>query len=133
MRAIIAESRRDESDVKHRGVGGWAWKARPRGLHRSARALVTSKRLVLNMVLSYLFGMAMTIEQIAEEALALPSESRALLADKLVASLDTAAFSRTDQAWLAEARRRRDDVRSGKVQTIPGDEALANVRRSLGR
>jgi putative addiction module component (TIGR02574 family) len=95
--------------------------------------LVTSKRLVLNMVLSYLFGMAMTIEQIAEEALALPSESRALLADKLVESLDTAAFSRTDQAWLAEARRRRDDVRSGKVQTIPGDEALANVRRSLGR
>jgi putative addiction module component (TIGR02574 family) len=85
------------------------------------------------MVLSYLFAMAMTIEQIAEEALALPSESRALLADKLVASLDTAAFSRTDQAWLAEARRRRDDVRSGKVQTIPGDEALANVRRSLGR
>jgi putative addiction module component (TIGR02574 family) len=85
------------------------------------------------MVLSYLFVMAMTIEQIAEEALALPSESRALLADKLVESLDTAAFSRTDQAWLAEARRRRDDVRSGKVQTIPGDEALANVRRSLGR
>jgi len=75
----------------------------------------------------------MTVEQIAEEALALPSESRALLADKLVESLDTAALSRIDKAWLAEAKRRRDEVRSGKVQTIPGDEALADVRRSLGR
>ena len=77
--------------------------------------------------------MGKTVEQIAEEALALPSESRALLADKLVESLDTAALSRTDEAWLAEAKRRRDDVRSGKVQTIPGDEALAKVRQTLGK
>jgi putative addiction module component (TIGR02574 family) len=75
----------------------------------------------------------MTIEQIAEEALALPSESRALLADRLVESLDTAALSRTDEAWLAEAKRRRDDVRSGKVQTVTGDEAFAKVRRTLGK
>jgi hypothetical protein len=35
--------------------------------------------------------------------------------------------------WIAEARRRRDDVRSGRVKTIPGDEALAQVRRALSR
>ena len=75
----------------------------------------------------------MTVEQIAEEALALPSESRALLADKLVESLDIAALSRIDKAWLAKAKQRRDEVRSGKVQTIPGDEAFAKVRRELGR
>lgn len=77
--------------------------------------------------------MARTVEQITEEALTLPSESRALLADKLVESLDTAALSGIDQTWLAEAKRRRDEVRSGRVETIPGDEALANVRDSLGR
>ena len=99
----------------------------------SARESATSKRLVLSMFLSYLFGVGMTVEQIAEEALALPSESRALLADKLVESLDTAALSRTDQAWLAKAKRRRDDVRSGRVQTIPGDEAFAKVRCTLGK
>ncbi len=77
--------------------------------------------------------MAMTVEQIAQEALALPSESRALLADKLVESLDTAALSSIDATWLAEAKRRRDEVRSGRAKTIPGDEALADVRRSLGR
>lgn len=75
----------------------------------------------------------MTVEQIAEEALALPSESRALLADKLVESLDTAALSPSDKTWLAAAKRRRDEVRSGKTQTVPGDEALAKVRGELGR
>ncbi len=80
-----------------------------------------------------LFRMAMTVEQIAEEALALPSESRAILADRLVESLDTAALSRIDEAWLAEAKHRRDDVRSDRVQTVPGDDALTTIRRSLGR
>ena len=77
--------------------------------------------------------MSMTVEQIAAVALALPSESRALLADKLVESLDTAALSAVDKAWLAEARRRRDEVRSGEAQTVPGPEAIAKMRRDLGR
>ena len=75
----------------------------------------------------------MTIEQIAAEALTLPSEERALLADRLVESLDAAEVNRIDRVWATEAKRRRDEVRSGSVRTIPGDEALARVRRSLGR
>jgi putative addiction module component (TIGR02574 family) len=75
----------------------------------------------------------MTIEQLAEQALALPTEQRALLADRLVESLDAGEVSRLDQLWAAEAKRRRDEVRQGRVQTIPGDEALTRVRRSLGR
>ena len=77
--------------------------------------------------------MPMTIEQIAAEALTLPSEERALLADRLVESLDAAEVNRIDRVWATEAKRRRDEVRSGSVRTIPGDEALARVRRSLGR
>jgi putative addiction module component (TIGR02574 family) len=77
--------------------------------------------------------MAMTVDQLAQEALALSTESRALLADKLVESLDTEELGRIDWLWAAEAKRRRDDVRQGRVQTIPGDEALARVRRSVGR
>jgi putative addiction module component (TIGR02574 family) len=73
----------------------------------------------------------MRIEQIAEEALALPSEARALLADRLVESLDPAEDGYVHQLWIAEARRRRDEVRHGRVQTIPGDEALARVRRAF--
>jgi hypothetical protein len=41
--------------------------------------------------------MPRTIDQIAEEALALPSEARALLADRLVESLDAAEANRIDK------------------------------------
>ena len=77
--------------------------------------------------------MPMTIDQIAKEALALPSEARALLADRLVESLDAAVVNRIDELWATEAKRRRDEVRQGLVRTIPGDEALTRVRRSVGR
>jgi putative addiction module component (TIGR02574 family) len=73
---------------------------------------------------------SMKIEQIAEEALALPSEERALLADRLVKSLDPAKDGYIRHLWAAEARRRLDEVRSGSVKTISGDEALARVRRA---
>ena len=76
--------------------------------------------------------MAMTIDELAEEALSLPSETRALLADRLVESLDGTTCNRIDQLWISEAKRRRDEVRSGRVKTIPGDEGLARVRRALG-
>jgi putative addiction module component (TIGR02574 family) len=75
----------------------------------------------------------MTAEQIAKEALSLPSEARALLADRLVESLDPAEDGYIHQLWATEALRRRDDVRSGHIKTIPGDEALARVRRAVGR
>jgi putative addiction module component (TIGR02574 family) len=77
--------------------------------------------------------MNLTVEQIVDGALGLPSEARALLADRLVESLDPATDGCAHQIWVAEALRRRDEVRSGRVQTIPAEEALAQVRRALGR
>jgi hypothetical protein len=75
--------------------------------------------------------MGLTVEQIAEEALSLPSEARALLADRLVESLDPAEDGYIHQLWAAEACRHRDDVSSGRVQTISGDVALEQVRQSI--
>lgn len=77
--------------------------------------------------------MNLTVEQIAEEALSLPSEARALLADRLVESLDPAEDGYAHQLWITEARRRRNDVRSGQVTTIPGDVALEQVRQAVAR
>jgi putative addiction module component (TIGR02574 family) len=77
--------------------------------------------------------MSMTVEQIAQEALSLPSEARALLADRLVESLDPAEDGRVRALWAAEALRRRDEVRHGLVKTIPAEEALARVRRAVAR
>ena len=75
--------------------------------------------------------MRLTVEQIAEEALSLPSDARALLADRLVESLDPAEDEDIRQRWITEACRRLDEVRSGRVQTIPGDVALAQVRQAI--
>ncbi len=70
--------------------------------------------------------MSMTVEQIMDEALGLPDEVRALLADRLLESLDPAEDDHDLQLWMAEARR-REEVREGRVRTVPGDEALAQV------
>jgi hypothetical protein len=77
--------------------------------------------------------MSITVEQLAEQAMTLPGEARARLADLLVATLDAEALTDIDRLWLSEAKRRRDEVRAGKVKTIPGDEALQSVRDSLIR
>jgi hypothetical protein len=77
--------------------------------------------------------MATTVEQLAEQAMSLPTESRARLADLLVESLDANDLGRIDRLWAAEAIRRRDEVRAARVQTIPADEALRKVRDAVRR
>ena len=47
--------------------------------------------------------------------------------------LDYQVLDRIEQLWIAEAKRRRDEVRSGEVKTIPGPEALRKVRDALKR
>jgi len=77
--------------------------------------------------------MATTVEELAEQAMNLPSESRARLADLLVESLDANEFGHIDRLWVAEAKRRRDEVRNGPVETVPGEKALGKVRDVLRR
>ena len=77
--------------------------------------------------------MATTVENLAEQAMQLPTESRARLADMLVESLDAADLTQLDHLWIAEAKRRRDEVRAGDTETILGEEALRSVRDSLSR
>jgi putative addiction module component (TIGR02574 family) len=77
--------------------------------------------------------MSLTLDQITEEAMQLPSTSRALLADKLVESLESENLNEIQRLWSAEAVRRRDEVYSGQVQPVPGEEVLEEVRRLMGR
>lgn len=77
--------------------------------------------------------MSLTIDQLTEEAMHLPSSSRALLAERLVVSLDVAEIDEIQKLWATEAIRRRDEIRSGRVQPIAGEQVLAEVRRSVGR
>lgn len=75
--------------------------------------------------------MTIPVEKLVEAALALPSDARALLADRLAESLDPLNDEDIRTAWSDEALRRLDETRSGKVTPIPGDEALAYIRTLL--
>jgi putative addiction module component (TIGR02574 family) len=63
----------------------------------------------------------------------LPVASRARLADKLVESLDFAEPDEIQRLWAAEAVRRRDEIHSGQVKPVPGEQVMAEVRRIVGR
>ena len=72
-----------------------------------------------------------SIEQLTEELLSLPSASRALLAEKLVESLEFDTDPEIQAAWTSEAKRRRDEVRDGSVKVIDGNEGLTQVNQEM--
>jgi len=77
--------------------------------------------------------MSLTLDQLAKEAMQLPPALRAELADLLVGSLDVPPADDIQRAWTDEALRRRDEIRSGQVQAIPGEQVLAEARRLAKR
>ena len=77
--------------------------------------------------------MPLTLEELTEEAMQLPAAARVELAGKLVESLESAEIDQIQQLWATEAVRRRDEIRSGKVKAIPGEQVLDEVRRIVGR
>jgi putative addiction module component (TIGR02574 family) len=76
--------------------------------------------------------MPMTVDQLVAEALNLPTEARVELAERLALSMDAGELTEIDKRWAAEARRRADELISGKVQGIPGEQVFAEARRILG-
>lgn len=62
----------------------------------------------------------MTTKKIIEEALSLPVEERALIADWLLRSLNMPNAG-IDAKWMEVAKRRLQELRSGKVKPVPGD------------
>ena len=71
----------------------------------------------------------MSVHEIEAEALMLPSQERAHLAQVLIASLDEDLA--LEQAWIAEAERRYEEIRSGQVQAIPAEQVMAELDELL--
>ena len=68
----------------------------------------------------------MKTKKLIEEALSLPVEERALIADSLLKSLNM-PDANIEAKWAEVAKRRRQELRSGKVKAIPGDEVFSEI------
>lgn len=73
--------------------------------------------------------MTQAVVQILEEAQQLSPVERAELADRLVETLADEMPPEIARAQLDEVKRRVAEVEAGAVKLVPGDQALAEVRR----
>jgi hypothetical protein len=69
-----------------------------------------------------------SLTEIIEELQRLSWEECALMADRLAETGDPLQGGEVAQAWIEEANRRDKELTEGRVQAIPGVEALARVR-----
>jgi putative addiction module component (TIGR02574 family) len=72
--------------------------------------------------------MTTLLKNLAESVVQLPPKDRAFLAERLLDSLEEHDL---EQAWRYEAKRRRDEIRSGQVQPIPADEVYRRIEQLL--
>ncbi len=64
---------------------------------------------------------------IIHDAEALPVEDRTLVVEFLLRSLNP-PDPEIDREWAVVAKRRLEDLRSGRVKPVPGDEVFARIR-----
>jgi putative addiction module component (TIGR02574 family) len=71
------------------------------------------------------------LKELTEQALRLPPDERATLAESLLLTIDEEDDQRVDEAILKELERRLQDFREGKVKGIPAEEAFRRIREKL--
>ena len=76
------------------------------------------------------------VNDILAQVLALPLKQRARLARELIVSLDEGPPEDPEdvaKAWDEEIARRGDDVRSGRVKTVPWSTVKRGMNRAVER
>ena len=72
--------------------------------------------------------MTSQVSELLQKALTLSTQERGILIDRLVESLDDETPDKGVEAvWHEEIKRRVDDIRSGRVNTIPGEQVLREL------
>ena len=71
-------------------------------------------------------------KEIIQEAATLPVEERVIVVDSLLRTLNQ-PDAEIDKAWARIAQRRLADLRSGRVQPVPGDQVFSKVKERFGR
>lgn len=77
--------------------------------------------------------MKTTLEKTALNLLGLPTSSRAVLAEKLLASLeDNEPSEEIERAWNKEALKRYKAFKAGKTKVLPHAEVMRDAYRAVG-
>lgn len=69
---------------------------------------------------------------IMERAEMLPIDMKLELVDRLLESIGPSQ-KEIDDLWKIEIERRVEEVRSGKVKTIPGEQVFVEIEEQFGR
>ena len=75
--------------------------------------------------------MSAKLEELEHEALSLPRQQRAFLADRLLSSLNGDVLNDVDTAWIVEAEHRYKEYKEGKRQSITAQDVFAEADRIL--
>jgi len=73
--------------------------------------------------------MANPVNMILDQALELSAIERAIVAEKLLFSLDS-PDPKIDDVWAKEADSRVDAYKKGEIETIPAEEVFAKYRNT---
>jgi putative addiction module component (TIGR02574 family) len=77
--------------------------------------------------------MSPNTENIINKALQLPRDARALIAEKLLESLDYEEPFELSTEWKDEIQRRCQEIDNGTVELIPGSQVLKEATARLKR
>lgn len=75
--------------------------------------------------------MALTLDQIVEEASQLPADVSAELVERILIARHGGMSSDIETAWITESRRRIAEISTGQVQGIPLEDSLVRAARAL--
>jgi putative addiction module component (TIGR02574 family) len=68
--------------------------------------------------------------EVEPRALELPENDRLVLAARLLLSVEPPADQTIEDAWSREIQKRLSEVDQGRVEGIPGELALARLRKA---
>jgi putative addiction module component (TIGR02574 family) len=72
-------------------------------------------------------------DQVAADAMKLPVRDRVRLAQQLVSTLDDEPETDVEELWFVEAKRRLEELHTGKIKGIDADEAFRMAREDFAQ
>lgn len=77
--------------------------------------------------------MASALAELEEKVRTLSQSDKAALIRVLIGELDGPPEPGVEQAWIAEAKRRHQELLDGRVKGVPGEQVFENIRALLAR